>query len=167
MYAAAARKLEVAFCCNSVGFHHAHAAGLLFFSVLRLFLFHHLRLVQLAEASLERTFAALLLETSDVCGISDGSVTCSEAKQLVAAPVDPEDPQFAVPDFLRQLVGSASCLLECMHLVFAPIFAIFLVNSPLLIVPIILCAGPAAKGSRALGSSPPNNKTKKTDNLHS
>ncbi|CDJ42386.1 hypothetical protein ETH_00020670 [Eimeria tenella] len=71
--------------------------------VLRLFLFHHLRLVQLAEASLERTFAALLLETSDVCGISDGSVTCSEAKQLVAAPVDPEDPQFAVPDFLRQL----------------------------------------------------------------
>ncbi|KAL8453871.1 hypothetical protein Emag_001679 [Eimeria magna] len=74
--------------------------------VLRLFLFHHQQLTRLTEASLEKLVGGLLLHYSDVCKVTDKGIECTQGSQLLAAPVDPEDPQFSVPDSLRSLTRS-------------------------------------------------------------
>ncbi|KAL8447895.1 hypothetical protein Emed_004190 [Eimeria media] len=71
--------------------------------VLRLFLFHHQQLARLTEASLEKLVGGLILHYSDVCKVTDKGIECTQGPQLLTAPVDPEDPQFSVPDSLRTL----------------------------------------------------------------
>ncbi|KAL8271266.1 hypothetical protein Esti_004832 [Eimeria stiedai] len=71
--------------------------------VLRLFIFHHQQLTRLTEASLEKFLGGLILHYSDVCKTTDKGIECTQGPQLLAAPVDPEDPHFAIPDSLRAL----------------------------------------------------------------
>lgn len=73
---------------------------------LRLFLYHHQHIIRTTEASLERLLAGLILRTSDVCKGTGEDVACSQASQFLSAPVDPEDPQFSVPENLQNFAST-------------------------------------------------------------
>ncbi|XP_026194556.1 uncharacterized protein LOC34618593 [Cyclospora cayetanensis] len=74
-------------------------------SVTRLFSLHHQRLLQLAEASLERLLAVVALQSSDACKAAGNSVICRQEAQLTSSTVDPDDPRFDVPEDLQLLAS--------------------------------------------------------------
>ncbi|OEH79964.1 hypothetical protein cyc_01613 [Cyclospora cayetanensis] len=71
----------------------------------RLFSLHHQRLLQLAEASLERLLAVVALQSSDACKAAGNSVICRQEAQLTSSTVDPDDPRFDVPEDLQLLAS--------------------------------------------------------------